>query len=290
MIVRVLLLENTLLTRSFIAQREKLWRIKPYGCIGKFRFLQLNFTEDPRYQQALARLKEPRSKATFLDLGCCVGQVLRQLTFDGADSSRLFGADLEPRFMEMGYELFRDRDTLKSLFITGDILQDDKDMNEIMSAGWYDHGRRSPPKEGRKSPSKDGRKSPLKDPLQLLDGKVSIVHAASLFHLFTWDEQVRAARRIVRLLNPCDPRVFIFGRQVGCKDPGSQKGPRGENRYLHNAESWQRLWDEVGILTRTKWRTQVDVIPETHEKTSTIWGSDDIDGLTRTRFYVYKVY
>jgi SAM-dependent methyltransferase len=266
-------------------QREQLWQIKPYGCIGKLRFLQLTFAEDPRYQQALARLKEPGSKATFLDLGCCVGQVLRQLAFDGADSSRLFGSDLEPRFMEMGYELFRDRETLKSTFVAADILRDDGGIRTPGSAcsgagSWYDGGR----KRSARPPEDD-------DPLSLLDGKVSIVHAASLFHLFTWDQQVRAARRIVRLLNPTDPRVFIFGRQVGCLDPGSQKGPRGEGRYLHNAESWQRLWDEVGILTHTKWRTQVDVIPESCEKTpSQVWGSDEIDNLTRTRFYVYKVY
>ena len=85
-----------------ISQREKLWRIKPYGCIGRFRFLQLDFALDPRYQHALTLLKKRFSSNTFLDLGCCVGQVLRQLAHDGVSSSRLFGTDVEPRFMEVG--------------------------------------------------------------------------------------------------------------------------------------------------------------------------------------------
>ncbi|KAH6658077.1 hypothetical protein BKA67DRAFT_513754 [Truncatella angustata] len=240
-----------------LAIRERLWQIKPYGCIGKFRFLQLDFTSDPRYQQALALLKRRFSRDTLLDLGCCVGQVLRQLVDDGACSSRLFGADLEPRFVEIGYELFRDRKKLKSMFVAGDVLAGSEDD------------------------------SPTRDPLKLLDGKMTVVHATSFFHLFGWNDQIRAARRIIRLLKPKDANVFIFGRQVGCVDPGNQPGPKGYQRFLHNAESWQSMWDQVGEQTGTRWRAEMDIIPDSHN--SGLIGADVYpEGFNRIRFGVHR--
>lgn len=210
--------------------RDRLWDIYPYVCIGHFRFLSLKFTLDPRYQIALNRLLAPKSEATFLDVGCCVGQVLRQLVFDGVDPSRLYGTDLEPRFLDAGFDLFKDRDKFKGTLVAGDML-----------------------KEG----DGDGDER-----LKQLDGKMSIIHATSFFHLFTWDDQVRAARRLVRFLKPDDPDIMIFGRQVGTTMPGAGQGQRGNKRFLHNATSWQELWDEVGKLTGTAWRTEVNEIYE----------------------------
>ncbi|KAI0887713.1 uncharacterized protein GGS22DRAFT_185091 [Annulohypoxylon maeteangense] len=212
--------------------RDRLWDIYPYICIGHFRFLSLKFTLDPRYQMALNQLLAPKSKANFLDVGCCVGQMLRQLVFDGADSSRLFGTDLDPRFLEAGYDLFKDRDKLKSTFVVGDMVN-------------------------QGSESDDGDKS-----LELFDGRMSIIHATSFFHLFTRENQIRAAQRMVRFLDPNDPDVMIFGRQAGTTTPGDREGSKRTKRFLHNAASWQELWDEVGKLTGTSWRTEVDEIEE----------------------------
>ncbi|OTA79129.1 hypothetical protein M434DRAFT_402129 [Hypoxylon sp. CO27-5] len=234
--------------------RDRLWEIYPYVCIGHFRFLSLKFTLDPRYQVALSRLLAPDSKATLLDVGCCVGQVLRQLAFDGVDSSRLYGTDLEPRFLEAGYDLFKDRDKFKATFVAGDMLnQCDEDNG----------GNRS---------------------LEVFDGKMNIIHATSFFHLFTWENQVRAARRMVRFLDPNDSYVMIFGRQVGTTTPGDREGARGSKRFLHNATSWQELWDEVGKLTGTSWRTVVNEIeePDMHPDGNT-------DGtLRRIRFGIFR--
>lgn len=185
--------------------------------------------------------------------------MLRQLAFDGACSSRLFGTDLEPRFMEMGHELFRDKKKLRSMFVAGDVLGGSE--GDTLA----------------------------RDPLKLLDGKMTVVHAASFFHLFGWDDQVLAAKRIVRLLKPRDAHTFVFGRQVGCNEPGKQAGPRGCTGFLHNAESWQRLWDEVGVQTGTKWRTEVDIIPDTHDSVTRIADSDfNPEGMNRIRFGVYR--
>ncbi|KAI1102710.1 hypothetical protein F4804DRAFT_255314 [Jackrogersella minutella] len=235
--------------------RDRLWDIYPYVCIGHFRFLSLKFTLDPRYQVALNRLLAPKSETTFLDVGCCVGQVLRRLAFDGVVSSRLYGTDLEPRFLDAGYDLFKDRHKLKATFVAGDML------------------------------SQGGENGDGDESLKVLDGKMTIIHATSFFHLFTWENQIRAARRMVRFLDPHDPDVMIFGRHVGSTAPGDREGSKGSKRFLHNAASWQELWDEVGRLTGTAWRTEVDEIQEPGMHPD---GNID-ETLRRIRFGVFRV-
>ncbi|RYO76716.1 hypothetical protein DL766_004164 [Monosporascus sp. MC13-8B] len=143
-----------------ISQRDKLWAIHPSVCVGHCRFLSMRFTSDPRYKDALSRLLVADSDIAFLDVGCCVGQVLRQLAFEGVDSSRLYGIDSEPRFLSAGYELFRDRDTLKATLVTGDLLA-------------------------------SGEKGGGDDASRLLNGKMTIIHAMSFFHLFSWQAQTK---------------------------------------------------------------------------------------------------
>lgn len=108
-------------------------------------------TQLPEYPTILTRLK---SGDALLDLGCCFGHIMRQIVFDGAPSENLTGTDLRPEFIELGYELFRDRAIFKSDFVTGDILDED------------DEG------------------------LASLNGRFDVVHAAAFFHLFDWSTQV----------------------------------------------------------------------------------------------------
>ncbi|RYP01503.1 hypothetical protein DL764_006198 [Monosporascus ibericus] len=235
-----------------ISQREKLWAIHPSVSVGHYRFLSMQFTSDPRYKDALNRLLVADSDVAFLDVGCCVGQVLRQLAFDGVDSSRLYGMDSESRFLRVGYELFRDRDTLKATLVAGDVL----------ASGEKDEGE---------------------DASRLLNGKMTIIHVMSFFHLFSWQAQVRAAMRMINFLKPDDADVMIFGRHVGTTDPPDVEGRQGRQRYLHNAETWQDLWDHVGELTGTRWRTEVEFI----DKAGIEMGGAD-GTVRRMRFGVYK--
>ncbi|KAI1501345.1 hypothetical protein F5X99DRAFT_382958 [Biscogniauxia marginata] len=232
--------------------RDRLWAIYPHVFIGHFRFLSFGFTSDPSYRAALRRLLLPKTAASFLDLGCCVGQILRQLAYDGVDSTKLYGIDVEPRFLDLGYDLFRDKGKLKATLIVGDLLK---------------HGEVGVQDEG----------------LGALDGRMSIVHATSFFHLFAWEDQLRAATRIVRFLDPGDPDVMIFGRHVGTTIPGERKGPDGDRRYLHDKETWQKLWDDVGKLTGTSWRAVMEPLEKQGGNTD---GVDDT--LRRTRFTVHR--
>lgn len=164
----------------------------------------------------MERLKAPESWETFLDVGCCFGHVIRQLAVEGVPSERLYGTDLQPGFLDLGYELFRDRGKSKATFVAGDMLSEDA--------------------------------SQLKE----FDGKMDIVYASAFFHLFKREGQVKAARRMVRFLNPSNPRAMIFGVNGGPKIEGWEE-------YVLDAEAWQKMWDEIGEVTGTSWRTETIV-------------------------------
>ena len=217
-----------LLQLTFVSsyKREKAWEVHPYPCIGGFRFLHLSISQHPLYPTVLSRLKH--SSQTLLDLGCCFGQDIRCLVADGVPGENLYGADLRLDFLELGYELFKDKGTLKTQFIEGNILDVDG--------------------EGGKE-------------LRQLTGKIDIIHAASFLHLFTWDDQVEAGMQMVRFLRPTTKDALILGRQTATINPGVKPGlnTTSGNKYRHNSESFQRMWNEIGENTGTRWRVKVDL-------------------------------
>ena len=85
-----------------IHQREQGFASNPYPCIGLYRFLNLTLLTHPLYNAILQRLKS--SDASYLDLGCCFGQDLRQLVNDGVPSERLVGLDIAEPLIERGYD------------------------------------------------------------------------------------------------------------------------------------------------------------------------------------------
>ncbi|KAI0465842.1 hypothetical protein F4859DRAFT_343787 [Xylaria cf. heliscus] len=242
--------------RHVFQMRDRLWDLYPYACIGRFRFASLEFAADAYYQVALFRLLQaaqtPSDSTRLLDVGCCVGQVLRKLAFDGVDSARLFGTDLDPRLLDLGFDLFRDRGKFRGRFVAGDILRG-RGRREGESAGTGEG------KVDGKADDDGGDDSDTNDPLTTFNNEMTFIHATSFFHLFTWDDQVAAAIRMVRFLRPDRPDAMVFGRQVGTTRPRDSASKAGRDSvYLHNAESWQRLWDEVGRRTASRWRAAME--------------------------------
>lgn len=193
--------------------------------VGRWKFLRLYDSRDPCYQQVVFRLSVSGSRDVFLDLGCCVGQVLRQLRASGVQDPRLFGTDVQPRFVDIGYDLFRDRHRLDATFVIGDMTDPD------------DHR------------------------INALRGKVTIIYAGSFFHLFSWAQQLFIGKRLVGFLKPSTRNALIYGRHVGTTRPGGSLAPMS-SAYLHDRESFQRLWDEIGHLTKTKWKVEIEAIGE----------------------------
>ncbi|KAM0265663.1 hypothetical protein ACHAQJ_000097 [Trichoderma viride] len=205
--------------------REAAWAYARMPFIGRWKFLTLNDANDSRYQQALFRLRLSQSRDALLDLGCGLGQALRQFRADGVDGSRLFGLDSSLPLVSSGYDLFQDRNSLGAHFIVGDMTDpDDLRLDE-------------------------------------LHGQVSIIHAGSFFHLFSWKQQLYIGKRLVDFLQPDIRNAFIYGRHVGVAST-QEAAESDSSPYLHNQESFQRLWDEVGELTRTKWKVEVELSGE----------------------------
>ncbi|KAF1821135.1 uncharacterized protein K489DRAFT_382176 [Dissoconium aciculare CBS 342.82] len=147
--------------------------------------------------------------ATLLDLGCAFAQDLRRLVADGVDGRQCYGSDLRLDLIDLGYELFRDRETLHSKFIAADVFD-------------------------------------AESPLTQLYGKIDVINASSFFHLFTRDEQLQIARQCVKLLRP-QANSLIVGRhraQVVAGDTTGKFGPSA--KFWHSAESWEQFWTEIG--------------------------------------------
>ena len=137
---------------------------------------------------------------------------------DGAPSngSNLYGADLYPKFFDLGYDLFRDRTSLQATFIAADIF--------------IPHSA-----------------------LQPLYGTVDIIHASSFLHLFDWDQQVEVLKVVVKLLKPVKGSL-ILGRHMGDAESGAKDGlSANEKMYRHNEESWTKLWALISEETGTQW-------------------------------------
>lgn len=149
----------------------------------------------------------------LLDLGCCFAQDLRKLVHDGAPAANLWGADLEPEFLDLGYNLFFDRDRLGGSFLTADIFE-----------------------EGC---------------LWSLREKIDIIHIGLFLHLWDWDLQLRACEAIVGILKQ-EKGVRVLGQQMATIEPGPVKNGQ-KTLYKHDDKSFKKLWEEVGEKTGTKW-------------------------------------
>ncbi|KAH8888584.1 hypothetical protein GQ53DRAFT_843515 [Thozetella sp. PMI_491] len=201
--------------------RDRAWDVAQYPCVGRFTWVRLSYFQDPEMKAAVDRLTAPGSNDTLLEMGSFVGQTIRQLVALGVDSSRLYASDLHPEFIDIGFDLFRDKDRIKAVFTTGDMLNPD-DEN-----------------------------------LKQLDGKINLIHAANFFHLFTWDQQIAIGKRIVRFLPSGRVDAVLFGHHIGSVEPGEKLSKSGGGRYRHDADSFQRLWDEISSATETRWKTEV---------------------------------
>lgn len=191
------------------AIRADAWQVFKYPCIGLYGFLRLVSSTLPVYDSVLERLK---GGETLLDLGCGMGQEIRKLIFDGAPAENIDGLELERSFIDYGYDLFKDRAKLRSLFHVGDVLHT---STQTLGVQPFD-----------------------------------IVMAIYFFHLFNWTEQVEVLTRVVRLLKP-KSQSLIFGVQFGCENARSipHSTSHSGEVFGHNAESWSKLVQEVAERT-----------------------------------------
>ena len=86
-------------------------------------------------------------------------------------------------------------------------------------------------------------------------GQIDIITITMFLHLFDYNNQLRAATRILRLLSH-NPGAMVVGSQAGVVNateqplkPPFDKTEDGEKRtvYRHSPTSFTKLWEEAGL-------------------------------------------
>jgi hypothetical protein len=104
--------------------------------------------------------------------------------------------------------------------------------------------------------------------LQPLLGGIDVLQASAFLHLFTWEKQLDAGAAILKLMK--GPGAMVMGTQVGSNKPGLYEQGR---MYLHNVESFTKLWAEIGERTASEWKVEAVLAQDPREKKP--W--DDMD-------------
>lgn len=159
-----------------------------------------------------------------------MGQEIRKLAADGAPTDHLYGSDLYPAFFNLGFELFRDKETLKTTFIGADVFDAKSDLDK-------------------------------------LDGKIDIIFAGSLLHIFSYADQITICKRMVKLLRDRSGSM-VLGWEVGNETAGEhvRTTTKSEKLWRHNAASFEKMWKEVGEQTGTKWKVEVESLKQEADK------------------------
>jgi hypothetical protein len=184
--------------------RERAWQKCNYSCLGRWTFLHFSIQRSPIYKEILEKCKH--EGATVIDFGCCLGQDVRQLVYDGVPLDRIRGYDLDPFFIERGYELFRDGEQMreKKIFASGDIF-DDQFLDTVEPADY--------------------------------------LYAGSFIHLFDAETQRDVCRRLTCLAKRAIAGRQM-GALVPVEHP-RLSARTGSKRMRHSPESFARMWDEV---------------------------------------------
>ncbi|KAH7928246.1 hypothetical protein BV22DRAFT_1005227 [Leucogyrophana mollusca] len=224
--------DDDLLKEHILDVQSKAYLVAPYPCIRLFAFTELRISTQPAYQQAL-KLGREREGAILLDIGCCFGNDVRKAVADGFPVKNVLASDLVPELWNLGHDLFKDTpESFPVRFIAGDAF--DPSMLSIADPLDIQTARATPVPELSTLTS-----------LNPVRGHVSVIHAASLFHLFDEEKQRDLACALAGLLSP-EPGSVIFGSHRGA--------PRTEvladaanatmfNMFCHSPDSWKSLWD-----------------------------------------------
>ncbi|KAK8079489.1 hypothetical protein PG997_007307 [Apiospora hydei] len=226
-----------------ISIRDKAWDTYPYPCIGQFRFLNLTLYKQPSYPAMLKRLKA--GEARYLEIGFGLGQDLRKLVADGAPGQNVFGNELEEGFVDLSYELWRDRTTLQAQLAQGDAIAD---LNGDGDSGM----------------------------LRRLKGTVDYLYLGMVLHVFDRERQLALLENCVQLLKPAGPQeqqnqpgAMILGEAVG--DIEGCATPAGN--FMHSDATLRQLLDEVSKTTGRRFDCRITLdeglaMPDARKK----WG------------------
>lgn len=153
-----------------------------------------------------------------------MGQDLRQLVRDGVLENQLYGNDIVNHY-DLGYEMFNDIGRFNVPYIESDLLFPNEELSK-------------------------------------LHGKIDVISIVHVLHQWDWDTQNLACKELVKFTTPGS---VVIGYQGGTNDIEKRTKSNlesGQKEFtLHDAETFQRMWDVVGQQTGTKWTTEAQIVP-----------------------------
>lgn len=167
-------------------------------------------------------------------MACCFGQDLRLFASEGVSTENMHASDIVGELWQIGYDLFSDKERMKAQFIEADVFDDNSQ-------------------------------------LQQFNGKMDIIIANQFIHLFDWDRQVIAMKKIVGFTS--GPNAIVVGYQRA-REVSQKKAMTWGDMFIHDAQTWQDIWRLVGEETGTKWNVDailVDLEEWGMEKEDTVW-------------------
>lgn len=215
------------LKHHILTVQAKAFAMAPYPCIYTFGFTRLRISRHPKYQSVL-QLGGNRRSALLLDLGCCFGNDARKAVADGWPVTQIISTDIRQEFWDLGHVLFRSTPrSFPSPFVAGDCL----DPTFLSSE----------PETTSQLPPDLSSLTSLND----LHGKLTAIHASSIFHLFSAEQQASLVRAVAALLSPV-PGSIVFGSHVGLPKQGTIREEVTVEMYCYDPESWNKLWEDAG--------------------------------------------
>ncbi|KAG9309619.1 hypothetical protein JVU11DRAFT_10281 [Chiua virens] len=231
--------------KRILTVQRRAYRIYPYPCIRHFHYVSLRMSKHDAFPYIL-KAAQTSKPPVLLDMGCCMGTDLRYLAHSGYPASSLIGCDLRQAYIDLGYELYADRETSVPFF-SADIFE--------MTPCAFPFDALS---------DNDQIAPSLRDVRRLdeLRGRVKYIYAGSLFHLFDEGTQEAIARRLATLLDVTPGSesgpTLIFGQHVGKAVEGVREDFMGRTgRFAHSPASWERLWRRIVGDTKP---VRVDVV------------------------------
>jgi SAM-dependent methyltransferase len=192
--------------------------------VGTFGFTAPSIQVQSYYPSLLNRIK---TGDKCLDLGCGLGQNVRKIVYDCGPSSKIFGSDILQDLIDCGYDYFLDKQALESKIFTCDLL------NATSSK------------------------------FKKVEGTFDVLFTACLYHLWSWDVQLKASIASATLLKP-ESGAVVFGWQIGASPAREISRNLDDNRaehttmYRHDKASLKKLWHLVGEKTGSKWVVEAE--------------------------------
>lgn len=98
--------------------------------------------------------------------------------------------------------------------------------------------------------------------LQQHESSFDILICGDFFHLFDFEDQVKAASRCVQL-SRARAGTTVIGKQIGATPPMTVPTGFGSKAqmYLHDETSFREMWSKVEEQTLSEWHVKVRTVP-----------------------------